>query len=127
MISTRRAPQKYFSSIDCTCAGGSRLKRVLCFSATQLLESAQSPHPDAPMRKAFTGCAIPAGNDIGDLEFITVEEAKLRCGEDPACKGFTFEGSDPEGPLSGGPVWINLKAPYATPSAQERPILAETR
>jgi len=62
--------------------------------------------------KAFTDCAIPAGNDIGEPEFMTVDEAKRRCAADDACKGFTFEGTSPQGPLSGGAVWINLKTEF---------------
>lgn len=59
--------------------------------------------------KTFEGCAIPAGGDIGEPEMLTVEEAQQRCGSVDLCQGFTFEGSDPEGPLSGDPIWAHFK------------------
>merc|ERR1719362_2555613 len=49
------------------------------------------------------------GNDGAEPVFLTVEAAKQRCGAEVRCQGFTFEGTDPEGPLSGGPVWVHLK------------------
>lgn len=64
--------------------------------------------------RAFPGCAIPAGDDVGggEAELLSVEAAKRRCGAIGECVGFTFEGSDPLGPLSGGPVWVHLKGRF---------------
>ncbi|CAJ1378753.1 unnamed protein product, partial [Effrenium voratum] len=59
--------------------------------------------------RSFERCAIPAGDDLGEPLWLTVQEAKLRCEEEAECAGFTFEGSRPEGPLSGGRVWVHLK------------------
>jgi len=59
--------------------------------------------------RVFPGCAIPAGGDLGEPELLTVDAAKHRCGSLPRCVGFTFEGNDPDGPLSGGPVWTHMK------------------
>lgn len=41
-----------------------------------------------------------------------MDAAKERCGALEACVGFTFEGNDPDGPLSGGPVWVHLKSSF---------------
>jgi len=70
------------------------------------------PPPPKMQWKAFEGCAIPSGDDIGEAQFLTVDEAKTQCASDAKCQGFTFEGTDPHGPLSGGAVWINLKEKF---------------
>lgn len=73
---------------------------------------ARAPPPPPPPQhqwKAFEGCAIPAGDDIGGPEYITIDEAKQKCAANANCQGFTFEGTDPHGPLSGGQIWVNLK------------------
>eukprot|EP00927_Polykrikos_kofoidii_P050371 TRINITY_DN4428_c0_g1_i1.p1 TRINITY_DN4428_c0_g1~~TRINITY_DN4428_c0_g1_i1.p1 ORF type:complete len:530 (+),score=65.84 TRINITY_DN4428_c0_g1_i1:31-1590(+) len=62
--------------------------------------------------RSFPGCAIPAGDDIGEPEFLTVGAAKRRCGDLERCIAFTFDGNDPDGPLSGAPVWVHLKESF---------------
>jgi len=62
--------------------------------------------------KAFEGCAIPSGDDLGDSELLTVKEAQERCGSLELCQGFTFEGNDADGPLSGDPVWMHFKQEF---------------
>jgi len=68
--------------------------------------------------KAFEGCAIPAGNDVGEPQLLTVDEARRRCGMQPRCQGFTFAGTDPEGPLSGSAVWVHMKEKFDCISAE---------
>jgi len=62
--------------------------------------------------RSFERCAIPAGSEIGEPLLVTVEEAKQRCGDEQSCTGFTFEGHDPDGPLSGAAIWVHLKSSF---------------
>jgi len=62
--------------------------------------------------KAIEGCAIPVGSDVGPPELLTVVDAQERCGAMERCQAFTFEGTDPEGPLSGNPVWVHFKEKF---------------
>jgi hypothetical protein len=48
--------------------------------------------------------AIPAGGDLGTRN-TTVAGAELHCSTDPMCKGFTFEGSEPN-PAGGAKMYF---------------------
>lgn len=56
---------------------------------------ASTNHSDAAY--IFANGAIPAGGDLGNRN-TTVAGAELHCNTDPMCKGFTFEGADPNPP-----------------------------
>eukprot|EP00434_Breviolum_minutum_P003076 symbB.v1.2.002707.t1/scaffold145.1/size471898/9 len=87
------------------------------YSLLPLLSWAQTEQCDAAESgcrsswRSFKGCAIPAGDDLAEPKWLTVEEAKDRCSAESDCAGFTFEGLEPEGPAN-GPVWVHFKTAF---------------
>lgn len=61
-----------------------------------------------PTWSVFEGCAIPAGDDIGEAEWVSTDEAKELCGAVDSCVGFTHEGAQDEV----GPMWVHLKSSF---------------